>query len=78
MLLHTNSTMIVSRDRKDANDRYAEAAGVEVKRNYVCRRGWHKSIQGFRKYFLPELQGKLCSNHPLYSEVFSAIRSLLG
>lgn len=78
MLLHTNSTMIVRRDREDANARYAEGAGIEVKRNYVCRRGWHRSIQGFRKYFLPVLQGKLCSSHPLYSEVFSAVRSLLG
>lgn len=76
MLLHTNSTMIVRSDRKDANARYAEGAGIEVKRNYVCRSGWHKSMQGFRKYFLPELQRKLCSNHPLYSEDFSGIRSL--
>lgn len=70
MLLHTNSTMIVRRDRKDANARYAEGAGIEVKRNHVCRRGWHKSMQGFRKYFLPELQGKLCSNHPLTQKCF--------
>lgn len=78
MLLHTNSTMIVRRDRKDANARYAEGAGIEVKRNHVCRRGWHKSMQGFRKYFLPELQGKTLFKSPTYSEVFSAIRSLVG
>lgn len=33
MLLHTNSTMIVRSNRKDANARYAEGAGMEVKRN---------------------------------------------